>query len=282
MESHAHEPQAYSEGLEGRYATAGAVSVAFVSAVGPRDQNQDAACCRIRGDGSWLVAVADGLGGHPRGRAAARRAIKALPGCVAGAAEMHAAFQAGHQAVTKLAPSHLRQTRRDLRMCPATTLSVAAWTAETGLTVGIAGDTRTVVLWRDDAGWHGRSVGRLHRSAGEYGYLVRYLGAPLAWPPMGETGRDPMDIFTDADIDVPTDLTGYATVIASDGAWEPLTSDAARPVAHAIAAAVHADDDDARIIADRIMDAALKIGLADNATVAVAAVIPTTDADATR
>ncbi len=255
--------------------------MAWTSAVGPREQNQDHARCRLRGDGSWLIAVADGLGGHSRGRAAARRAIRTLPRRVAGPAEMQAAFKAAHKAVTKLAPKHPRQTLRDARMCPATTLSMAAWTPAAGLTLGIAGDTRVVVLWRDDAGWHGRSVGRVHRSAGEYGYLTRYLGAPLAWPQMGETDRDPMDIFTDADIDVPAELTGYAVVITSDGAWEPLTSDRKRPVAHSIAAAVHADDNDARIIADRVMDAALNTGLADNATVAVAAVVPTADPDAT-
>ena len=255
--------------------------MAWTSAVGPRQQNQDHALCRLRGDGSWLIAVADGLGGHPRGHAAARRAIRTLPRRVAGAAEMHSAFRTAHKAVTKLAPKHLRQTRSDSRMCPATTLSMAAWTPETGLAVGIAGDTRAVALWRDDAGWHGRSVGRIHRSAGEYGYLICYLGAPLAWPQMGETDRDPMDIFTDADIDVPAELTGFAVVIASDGAWEPLTSDLKRPVAHAIAAAVHSDDNDARVIADRVLDAALEIGLDDNATVATAAVIPTPDADAT-
>ena len=58
-------------------------------------------------------------------------------------------------------------------MCPATTLNVAWWTPESGRVVGIAGDTREMVLWRDDESCHGRSVGRLHRSAGESGYLVR-------------------------------------------------------------------------------------------------------------
>ncbi|WP_419921964.1 protein phosphatase 2C domain-containing protein [Candidatus Poriferisodalis sp.] len=113
--------------VEGRYLFAGPVSVAWQSDAGPREQNQDSACGRLRVDGSWLIAVADGLGGHPRGRAAARRAIRALPRRISGADELFDAFKTAHRAVTKLTPGHLRHTLRDATMCPATTLSVAAW-----------------------------------------------------------------------------------------------------------------------------------------------------------
>lgn len=266
--------------FEVRYASAGSISVAWRSETGPRERNQDSARCRLRADGSWLVAVADGLGGHPRGRAAARRAIGALPRRVSGPDELFEAFESAHRVVTKLTPGHLRRTMREIRRCPATTLSVAAWTPESGLVVGMAGDTRVVVLWRDDAGWHGRAVGDLHRSAGEYGYLIRYLGAPRRWPQMGDTDRDPMDIFTDADIETPADLTAFAVLVASDGVWEPIASDAKRPIADAFAAVLDVDDTDAHCIADRVMDTARAIGLSDNATVALGCVTgSTTDVD---
>ena len=77
---------------------------------------------------------------------------------------MYRAFRAAHKTVVMLAPESLRFTIRDIPMCPASTLSVAAWTPEDGLVVGIAGDTRVAVLWRDELGWHGRPIGQVHRS----------------------------------------------------------------------------------------------------------------------
>ena len=198
--------------------------------------------------------------------------MRTLPKCISGTGGMFEAFETAHRAVVKLTPSHLRTTMRDIQRCPATTLSVAAWNTESSLVMGIAGDTRVVALWRDDVGWHGRPVGRLHRSAGEYGYLVRYLGAPRRWPPMGQTGRDPMDVFTDNDIETPTDLDVFAVLAASDGVWEPIASKAKRPAADAIAAILKPDDSDAHTIATRVMHTARSIGLNDNATIAVACI----------
>ena len=255
---------------------AGPVSVAWRSDIGPREQNQDSARCRLLADGSWLAAVADGMRGHPRGRAAARRAIRALPRRIAGPDELFDAFKTAHRAVVKLTPGHLRHTMREVRRCPATTLSAVAWTPESGLMVGIAGDTRVVVLWRDDEGWHGESVGRLHRSAGAYGYLIRYLGAPRTWPQMGDTDRDPMDIFTDADIEVPASLSAFAVLVASDGGWEPVASDSKRPVGEAIAAVLEVANSDAHSIATRVTGAARDIGLNDNATTPVACITSST------
>ena len=263
-------------GIEGRYLSAGPVSVAWQSDAGGREQNQDAVCCRLRDDGSWMVAVADGMGGHPRPRAAARRAIRALPRRISGPVETFYAFRAAHRAVFKLTPKHLRNTMRDVTRCPATTLSLAAWTPADGLTVGIAGDTRVVVMWRDDTGWHGRPVGRLHRSDGETGYLTRYLGAPRHWSHMGATDRDPMDIFTDDDIDAPAGLSAFAVVIASDGAWEPIAARHKRPIGEAIAAVLDIDDSDAHSIAAKVMGTARTIGLNDNATTAVACITTST------
>ena len=264
---------------EGRYMSAGAVSVAWLSDVGPRDENQDRARARLHDDNSWMIAVADGLGGHPRGRAAARAAIKSLPRRIATPDEMYEAFKASHGAVFELAPKRLRCSRRDLHRCPASTLCVAAWTPAGGLLVGIAGDTRAVVLCHDDESWRGRSLGRLHRNISIYGYVTKYLGAPRGWPPLQGDDSDPMDLFTDDDIDLPAESSAIAVAIVSDGAWEPLVRDVyagntkqADPVGKAIAACVGPHDRDSHTIATRIMTAARTAGLNDNATAAVACV----------
>ncbi|WP_420446061.1 protein phosphatase 2C domain-containing protein [Candidatus Poriferisodalis sp.] len=163
--------------IEGRHLSGGAVSAEWLSELGPRDENQDHARIRLHYDSSWLIAVADGLGGHPRGRAAARAAIKSLPHRIDTPDEMSAAFKAAHEAVFELAPKHLRCSRSGGRRCPASTLCVTAWTPSGGLVVGIAGDTRAVVLWRDgEAAWHGRTLGHLHRNISVYGYITKYLG----------------------------------------------------------------------------------------------------------
>ena len=148
----------------GRYMSAGPVSVAWRSETGPREQNQDSARRRLLADGSWLVAVADGLGGHPRGRAAARSAIRALPRRISGPDEMHTAFKTAHKAVTKLTPGYLRYTMREIRGCPATTLSLnppiglwRAWVSRVGGGLGWCGVVGGVV-WCVWACW-GRGVG---------------------------------------------------------------------------------------------------------------------------
>ena len=195
----------------------GAVSVAWLTEIGPREENQDCARIRLHDDSSWLVAVADGMGGHPRGRDASRAAIRTLPRRIGTPDEMFEAFEVSHETVFKLAPQYARYSRHEVRKCPASTLCVAAWSQSGGLLVGIAGDTRPVVLWRDDDSWHGRTLGRLHRNISIYGYITKYLGAPRSWPAMGANDRDPMDIFADDDIDLPADPTAIAVAIVSDG-----------------------------------------------------------------
>ena len=269
--------KASSVASEGRHLSAGAVSVAWLTDMGPREENQDRARCRLEADGSWLEGLADGLGGHPRGRDAARAAIKSLPRRISTSDEMLEAFKTANGAVAELAPRRLQCSRREAHRCPASTLCAAAWTPSGGLLVGIAGDTRPVLLWRDDELWSGRSLGRLHRNISIYGYVTKYLSASRDWPAMGATDSDPMEIITDDDIGLPADPSAIAVVIASDGVWEPLVRDVyagktkqSDPVGKAIAAAVGPDDRDAHTIATRIMETARREGLTDNATVAVA------------
>ena len=89
---------------------------------------------------------------------------------------------------------------------------------------------------------------------------------------MGQTDRDPMDIFTDADISAPIDMDALAILLASDGAWEPIASHSKHPIGDAIAAVLKPDDSDAHSIAIRVLGSARSIGLTDNATVAAAVI----------
>ncbi len=263
----------------GRTESAGEVSVAWLTDVGPRDDNQDRAVARLHDDGAWLIGVADGLGGHPRGAEAAQAAISGLPPRIAGSGELYDAFRAAHHRVFELAPEQARHRFGLIDQCPATTLCVAAWTPAGGLLIGHAGDTLPVLLWRDDQSWRGRSLSSPHRSGGDWGYLAKYLGAPLSWPSRHERLGEPMDLLTEDEIDPPD--ASYAVVILSDGAWEAVVDTAysrdARPsntIGEKLASALNPDDREAHGIATRIMAAARTAGLDDNTSVAVAAVTP--------
>lgn len=240
----------------------------WLTNIGPREENQDRYVARLNADCSWLIAVADGLGGHPRGDEAAESAVDKMPDRIASPDAMQAAFFVAHNRVAALVPSAFEPTRTNLRACPAATLCVAGCTATGGLIVGYAGDTLPVLLWRDQGDWFGDSLGSPHRSSGMIGYLTRYLGAP---------GRGKFDLITGSGLPQPP----YAVTVVSDGIWEPLVSEAYTgavlppgPIAGAVAATLAADDTDADGIAHRIMTTARAAGLDDSATVAVAAVEP--------
>ncbi|MDE0134118.1 MAG: protein phosphatase 2C domain-containing protein [Acidimicrobiaceae bacterium] len=251
--------------------SSGATTLAWISDIGPREENQDRAVVRSQRDGSWLIAVADGMGGHPRGREAAEAAIRGLPSRVATPAALFDAFSEANDRVVDLRPDHLAFTLTGLHLCPAATLCVATWTPEGGLLVGHAGDTLAVQLWRDGASWRGRAFGYPHRTRA--GSITRFLGARREWSQM--TDRDHVHITAETGIDMPPG--GYAIVILSDGVWEPLVSEAytgetlpSDPIAGAVAGCLTPDVSDADSIANQVMTAARTAGLDDNATVAVA------------
>ena len=72
-----------------------------------------------------------------------------------------------------------------------------------------------------------------------------------------------MDLFIDENIEAPEDISAFAVVIASHGAWEPLEIRTKRPTADAIAAVLDVNGSDAHSIAIRVMDTASEAGLAD-------------------
>ena len=184
---------------EGRHASAGAVSVAWSSDVGPRDENQDRAVAHVGSDGSWMVAVADGMGGPPRGREAAIGAIRGLPRRISTPEELNDGFAAANDQVARLTPAHLRFTMSDFHLCPAATLCAAAWTPEGGLLVGYAGDTvpgccGTTTATGTDARWGLRIVAPTARSRSlwehrEYGRKLT-TAATAAWTSSPRTTSD--------------------------------------------------------------------------------------------
>ena len=91
---------------------------------------------RPTSDGSWMLAVADGTGFGPCPDEAAGAALDGLPARVSGDGEMLDAFVSADETVAAL--HHGPGTK------PETTLAVAAWTPEAGLTAGWVGDT---LIW---------------------------------------------------------------------------------------------------------------------------------------
>jgi len=241
-----------------------------VTDAGPRERNEDSMFTAVSDYGSWVIAVADGLGGHARGDEASQAAVGGLPVRIGSAADMAMAFAEANERVLALSTS-LQQKGYRVRpwSIPMSTLCVAAWTPVGGLRIGWMGDTMPFAVWSGPDGYAGSCCGSPHRDL--YGLITACLGQP------------PEDEAQDAGL-VEVEMAGVfedselpdAVIIASDGAWEPpamryggiewLWDDSPAGIGSACAPGA----DDASEIAESVLGTARSLGFADNATVAVA------------
>ena len=244
-----------------------AVSVAAVTDIGPREENQDRAFTSVSDDGAWVIAVADGLGGHPRGAEAAQAAVEGLPRRIDGEAEMAVAFAEANERVLELSGS--RSRRVPMFEIPMSTLCVSAWTPEGGLLIGWMGDTMAFAVKSGPDGFAGYCCGIPHRG------LLGGIDVCLGMPPEDEgygAGLVEVEVIADfEDSDMPD-----AVIIASDGAWEPHAADYGDAEwlwdesSAGIGSACAPGAEDAAAIAESVLTGARRLGLRDNATVAVA------------
>ena len=244
--------------------------VAALTDIGPRKVNEDRAFTAVADDGAWMIAVADGLGGHVRGDEAAQAAVEGLPQRIDNEAEMAAAFAEANERVLALSGQRKWDRWVPLSRLPMSTLCVAAWTPEGGLLIGWMGDTIPFVVKSGPRGFAGYCCGVPHR--GPSGNIDSCLGMPPEGKGSGTGG--PVDV----------DVVGFfeesempdAVIIASDGAWEPLAIEYGdtewlwddSPAG--IGSACAPDAGDASDIARSLLGRARSLGLNDNATVAVA------------
>ena len=220
-------------------------------------------------DGAWVIAVADGLGGHARGDEAAQAAVEGLPERIAGEAEMAAVFSEADERVLALSGPGKRNRRVPLFTLPMSTLCVAAWTPEGGLLIGWMGDTLPFVVKSGPGGFAGYCCGRPHRSP--FGSIEVCLGMP---PEDEASAAGPVEVDVTGEFE--DSAMPDAVIIASDGAWEPLAIDYGgaewlwddSPAG--IGSACAPDAGDASDIARSVVVKARSLGLNDNATVAVA------------
>ena len=244
--------------------------------IGPRKVNEDRALAVMsESDGSWVIAVADGLGGHTRGDEAAQAAVEGLPLRIAGADDMAIAFGEANERVLALTGAQTRHRDVPLSAFPMSTLCVAAWTPEGGLLIGWMGDTLPFVARAQGDGpgsFSGFLCGRPHRVPG--GSIEICLGMP---PAGSGTGTAPVEveIIGESGAGPRPD----AVILASDGAWEPyvyehgvewLSATAAGNAGGGIGVACGTGASTAAEVADNILAGAVGLGLNDNATVAVA------------
>ena len=238
------------------------VTVGAVTDIGPRPVNADRFyTSQSPADGSWVIAVADGVGGHPEAADAAVAAVEGLPERIDSLDAMKDVFVAASDRVLALAPSwddfmadrraecssdeafeSLHADRwtfeswfwRYTADCPLCTLCVAAWTPTGGLVVASMGDTLAFeVQWPPEGAPWRRLIAEPHREPPLARGVSSYLGAHPRGSHIHPEGSDDPYVrrqaavhnryFAAVEVDPPADpAASVAIIVASDGAWEPL------------------------------------------------------------
>ena len=252
------------------------------SEVGPRDRQEDRVRTVVNNDGSWMMAVADGLGGHPFGDEAAQAAVDALPGRISSPAEMAAAFDAANAATWALHPEMRSPDEGLSSVIALTTLVVAAWTPQSGLLVSWVGDSMAfLVPVAGGPGWHSTPHG------GPMGFVSRGIGMFRAGH--GDGYELPPGHLENLSDDVPAERVegwigdqGLLVVLASDGLFDPVLMAHDRgwfgddPDDLSLGFALPPDQrGSVDAVADTLMDTAQFAGLIDNTTIAVARIAGT-------
>lgn len=211
------------------------MQVAYRTEVGHvRARNEDAVLARPE---RGVLAVADGLGGHPAGDVASLTAVRSLDAAPlsngSGTEDVLAAVRAAHEAV-------LQAAEEPDRAGMGTTL-VLAVVGESAARIAHVGDSRAYLL---DPGGHLRAVTRDH---GMHGYLTQALGLDREVHP---------DVV---EVDCPP---GSRLLLCTDGLTNMVDDGAL---------ATLLGRGDAQQACDSLVDAALEAGGVDNVTVAVVA-----------
>ena len=245
--------------------------------VGPRDRQEDRVRTVVNGDGSWVMAVADGLGGHPFGDEAAQAAVDALPERIVSSSEMEAAFDGANAAAWALHPEMRSPSEGMSSVIALTTLVVAAWTPQSGLLVSWVGDSMAfLVPITGGPGWHSTPHG------GPMGHVSRGIGMFRA--SRGDSYELPLGHLESLSDDVPAERVegwigdrGLLVVLASDGLFDPVLMAHDRgwfgddPDDLSLGFALPPDQrGSADAVADTLIDTAQLAGLIDNTTIAVA------------
>ena len=254
--------------------------VATLTDIGPREVQQDRAIAHIDGDGSWVVAVFDGLGGHDRGDEAAQAAADAFPARIDGPTEMNAAIAAANSAVWDLLPEdvHVPRTLGPLSHWPAgfeplTTAAAAAWTPHGGLQTAWLGDSVLffVPMRPGVPGMHSEPQGS---------WDSPIMNNALGFTPepedtsIGSMSEDDLAVLTGH-----IESDGLLVIAATDGLFDPIRIArygprgrfSADPHDNSIGFAIpEPQRSSARAVATALMQAARVEGLHDNAAIAVA------------
>ena len=181
--------------------------LAGYSDIGGRQRNEDSYTVK-EFDNGWLIAVADGLGGHPRGDEASQAAVAAIDDFQPGETITQADFVTIYRDACDRVDA-LRSHGRDVSpnearfqfTQPATTLTMAAGFNDEVWLVNL-GDSRAYLVDSDSTLLQATEP---HNS--EDGLITKCLGA---------FGFEPPDVITLSVDDIPA---GSRLVCATDGVW---------------------------------------------------------------